>query len=85
MRDEDIIDMQEAEEKHEAMDYAQHENTWETFVGLVKWAIGLLALIVIGLGCIIQFGAPVFGGALILIALIAAPVWAVVGPKRVAS
>ena len=85
MRDEDRIDMQEADEMHEAMDYAQHENTWGTFVGLVKWAIGLLALIVIGLGCIIQFGAPVFGGVLILIALIAAPVWAVIGPKRLES
>ena len=49
MRDETLIDEQEAEERHEAMDYMQHEKTWETFTGLVKWAMIQLAFIVIGL------------------------------------
>ena len=70
MRDETVIDEQEAEERHEAMDYMQHEKTWETFIGLVKWAIIQLAFIVVGLFCIIQGGVPVFGGILILIGLL---------------
>jgi hypothetical protein len=70
MRDEDVIDMQEADEMHEAMDYAQHEKTWETFLMLVKTAIVQLAFIVVGLFCIIQGGQPVLGGILILIGLV---------------
>ena len=82
MRDEDRIDMQEAEEKHEAMDYAQHEKTWERFTGLVKWAIIQLAFIVLGLFCIIQAGAPVFGVILIIIGLVAPLAPMLMMPKR---
>ena len=71
MRDETAIDMQEAEEMHEAMDYAQHEKTWEGFTSLVKWAIIQLAFIVVGLYCIIFAGAPVVGVIAILIGLFA--------------
>ena len=70
MRDETIIDEQEADEMHEAMDYAQHEKTWETFIALVKSAIVQLAFIVVGLFCVIQGGVPLFGGLLILIGLL---------------
>ena len=70
MRDETLIDEQEADEMHEAMDYAQHEKTWELFTGLVKSSIVQLAFIVVGLFCIIQGGVPVFGGILILIGLL---------------
>ena len=69
MRDETAIDMQEAEEMHEAMDYAQHERTWEGFTSLIKWAMIQLAFIVIGLYCIIFAGAPVVGVLAILIGL----------------
>ena len=82
MRDEDAIDMQEAEEMHEAMDYAQHEGTWVRFTGLVKWAIIQLALIVVGLLSIIQFGSPWFGGLLIIIGVVAPLVWMVFAPKQ---
>ena len=82
MRDEDVIDMQEAEEKHEAMDYMQHERTWETFTGLVKWAIIQLAFIVLGLFCIIEASAPVVGIVLILIGIVAPGAWALFAPKR---
>jgi hypothetical protein len=82
MRDEDRIDMQEAEEMHEAMDYAQHEGTWVMFTGLVKWAIIQLAFIVVGLGCIIQFGAPIFGGLLIIVGLFLPLVWGLFAPPR---
>ena len=70
MRDETIIDEQEADEMHEAMDYAQHEKTWETFITLVKSAIIQLAFIVVGLFCVIQGGVPLVGGLLILIGLL---------------
>ena len=70
MRDETLIDMQEAEEKHEAMDYAQHEKTWEGFVGLVKASIIQLAFIVLGLYCCIIAGVPVLGVLLIVIGLV---------------
>ena len=82
MRDETAIDMQEADEMHEAMDYMQHERTWETFVSLVKWAIIQLAFIVLGLFCIIQASAPVVGGVLILIGIVAPGVWLLFAPKR---
>jgi len=38
MRDEDRIDEAEAAEKHELMDYVQHEKTWATFTNIVKHA-----------------------------------------------
>ena len=49
MRDEDRIDMAEAGERHEAMDYVQHEKTWANMTNLVKWSIIQLAFIVVGL------------------------------------
>ena len=82
MRDETLIDEQEAEERHEAMDYAQHEKTWETFTSLVKWAIIQLAFIVVGLFCVIQAGVPVVGVLLILIGIVAPVGWMLFAPKR---
>jgi|GEM_PF-1055915 len=70
MRDETVIDTQEAGEMHEAMDYAQHERTWEGFVGLVKAAIIQLAFIIVGLFCIVQGGVPWLGSILIIIGLL---------------
>jgi hypothetical protein len=82
MRDEDKIDMQEAEEKHEAMDYAQHEGTWFTFTNLVKWAIIELAFLVLALFCFIQAGQVALGWTLIVVGLLAIPGWYFFGPKR---
>ncbi len=82
MRDEAVIDMQEADEMHEAMDYAQHEGTWEGFINLVKWGIYEIALIVLALFCFIQAGNPVLGAALILIGLLSIPGWYLFGPRR---
>ena len=82
MRDETLIDEQEAEERHEAMDYMQHERTWETFISLVKWGIIQIVFIVLGLFCIIQAGAPIVGGVLILIGLVAPVGWMLFAPKR---
>ncbi len=48
------IDAHEAELMHEAMDYAQHRATWDTFINLLKWSIGILAVIVVALYFIIR-------------------------------
>ena len=82
MRDESRIDEQEAEERHEAMDYAQHEKTWEGVTNLVKWAIIQLAFIVVWLFCVIQAGVPLAGVVLILIGLISPIGWWLFGPKQ---
>ena len=73
MSDEAVIDAQEAEEMHEAMDYAQHQATWGGFTNLVKWAIIELAFLVLALFCFIQAGNPWFGGFLILVGLLSIP------------
>jgi len=84
MRDETLIDEQEADERHEAMDYMQHEKTWETFTGLVKWAIIQLAFILVGLYCCLIAGGPVIGVLLIVIGLFA-PIGArFLAPRRTA-
>jgi len=84
MRDEDRIDMQEAEERHEAMDYAQHEGTWMNVTWLVKWAIIQLAFILVGLYCCLIAGGPVIGVLLIVIGLFA-PIGArFLAPRRTA-
>jgi hypothetical protein len=71
MRDEDRIDMQEAEERHEAMDYAQHERTWENITTLIRWAIIQLAFVVVGLYAAVIAGAAFLGVLLIVIGLVA--------------
>ena len=55
---------------HEAMDYAQHEKTWEGFTNLVKASIIQLAFIVLGLYSSIIAGVPVLGVLLIIIGLV---------------
>ena len=82
MRDETIIDEQEAEEMHEAMDYAQHEGTWEAFTGVVKWGIYEIGLIVLALYSFIQAGAWPVGALLLLIALVSPFGYALFGPRR---
>jgi hypothetical protein len=71
MRDEDRIDMAEAEERHEAMDYMQHEKTWENVTSLVKWSIIQLAFIVVGLYTSVIAGQAFWGILLIVIGLVA--------------
>jgi aa3 type cytochrome c oxidase subunit IV len=71
MRDEDAIDMQEAGERHEAMDYVQHEKTWANVTNLVKWSIIQLAFIVVGLYTSVIAGQTFWGVLLIVIGLIA--------------
>jgi hypothetical protein len=50
-----------------AMDYAQHNATWNSFVALVKWSCIALLIIVVALYCFIEAGQPVIGTLLLLI------------------
>jgi uncharacterized membrane protein len=84
MRDETLIDEQEADERHEAMDYAQHERTWENITNLVKWAIIQLAFVVVGLYTAVIAGVPVLGVILILIGLVAPLAARVLMPRGLA-
>ena len=67
------IDAEEAEEMHEAMDYAQHRATWDGFTNLVKWVIIQLALLVLALYCFI-FAGQVLLGAIFILAALALPI-----------
>ena len=67
------IDANEADDMHEAMDYAQHRATWDGFTNMVKWAIIELAFLVLALFCFIEAGQPLVGAALIIIGLLAIP------------
>jgi len=51
------------------MDYAQHQKTWATFTGLVKWAIFQLVFIVLALYCFIEAGQFWAGLLLLLVGL----------------
>ena len=48
------IDVQEAERMHEAMDYAQHRQTWDIFTNLIKWGIIACVVLVLALYIFIQ-------------------------------
>jgi Bacterial aa3 type cytochrome c oxidase subunit IV len=54
------------EELPPEMDYAAHEATWRGVTKLVKLTILSLAILVVGLYCIIQGGAPALGAVLII-------------------
>jgi hypothetical protein len=60
-----------------AMDYAQHEATWNGVMALTKWSIVALLLIIIALYCFIEAGQPVIGTLLLLIIPVGAVVLAV--------
>ena len=48
------IDAHEAERMHEAMDYAQHRQTWDIFTNLIKWGIIACVVLVLALYIFIQ-------------------------------
>jgi hypothetical protein len=73
MRAETIIDEHEAEEMHEAMDYAQHEGTWAGFTTAVKWTIIEMSLLMIALYAFIEAHNPTLGVLLLIVAILAIP------------
>ena len=56
-----------ANEITSAMDYAQHQATWNAVTTMVKWTIVALLLIIVALYCFIQAHQPVLGTILLLI------------------
>jgi hypothetical protein len=60
-----------------AMDYAQHEATWNGVMALTKWTIIALLLIILALYCFIEAGQPVLGTLLLLVIPVGAVVLAV--------
>ncbi len=65
------------EELPPAMDYAQHQATWNAVTALVKWSIAALALIAVSLYCFIEGGQPILGTLLLLVIPVGAVVLAV--------
>lgn len=82
MRAESTIDHDEAEEKHEAMDYAQHEGTYANIITLLKWSIFELAMVLIALFCFIQAGAPWLGAFFLLAGILAIPGVLLFAPRK---
>lgn len=68
--------------QHEsAMDYTQHEQTYDGFVQGVKYALLSLAILVVGLYFSIIGGQPVLGVVLIVASVIVPAVMAVMDRK----
>ena len=82
MRAETIIDEHEAEEMHEAMDYAQHEGTWAGFTVAVKWTIIQMSFLMLALYCFIEAHNPMLGALLLVVAVLAIPASMLFGKKR---
>jgi hypothetical protein len=64
-----------------AMDYAQHNATWNAVTAMVKWSIIALGITCIALYFFIEAGQPVVG-TLLLLLLPAGAVWLAVTRSR---
>jgi hypothetical protein len=71
-----------AEELPPAMDYAQHNGTYEAFMQMLKWSIVALLLIVLALYAFIEGGQPVIGTLLLLLIPVGAIGLVVMGTRR---
>ena len=71
------------EELPPAMDYAQHNATYEGFMQMLKWGIVALGLIVLALYAFIEAGQPVIGTLLLLLIPVGAVGLVVMGTRRV--
>ncbi|HEY9009758.1 MAG TPA: aa3-type cytochrome c oxidase subunit IV [Devosia sp.] len=65
-----------------AMDYAQHDATWEGFVSFVKWGIVACAIICLALYAFIEGHSPLIGWALLALLPIGGVAGAVMGTRR---
>ncbi len=64
-----------------AMDYAQHQQTYDTFVSMVKYGILSMIFLVIGLYFSIIGAQPILGVLLILASIVVPPVLAMLSRK----
>ena len=65
-----------------AMDYAQHEATYEGFIQMIKWGIISAAVIVVALYFFIEGHQPLIGGLLLLLLPVGAVVLMVTNTRR---
>ncbi len=56
-----------ATETPPAMDYAQHQATWNAVVSLVKWSIAGILVVLVALYCFIEGNQPILGTILLLV------------------
>ncbi|MEO8686034.1 MAG: aa3-type cytochrome c oxidase subunit IV [Devosia sp.] len=64
-----------------AMDYAQHQQTYDSFVSLVKYGVLSMAILVVGLYFAIIGAQPVLGVVLIVLSVIVPAVLAMMSRK----
>jgi hypothetical protein len=67
-----------------AMDYVQHNGTYEGFLALVKWGIITTAVVVVSLYCFIIVHQPVIGALLLLLIPVGAVVLVVTRSRAAA-
>ena len=65
-----------------AMDYLQHNATYEGFIGFVKWGIVACAIICLSLYAFIEGQSPLIGWALLALLPIGGVAVAVMGTRR---
>jgi hypothetical protein len=65
-----------------AMDYAQHNGTYEGFMQMLKWSIAALALVVLALYAFIEAGQPLIGSLLLALIPVGGIGVAVMGTRR---
>jgi hypothetical protein len=71
-----------AHEVPPAMDYAQHNGTYQGFMTMLKYSIISLVLIVLALYCFIEAGQPILGTLLLLVIPVGAVAMVVMGSRR---
>jgi hypothetical protein len=70
------------EELPPAMDYAQHNATYEGFMGMLKWGIISAIVVVLALYAFIEGHQPLIGGLLLLLLPVGAIVLMVTKTRR---
>ena len=70
------------EELPPAMDYAQHNATYEGFMKMLKYGVAALGLVVLALYAFIEAGQPVIGTLLLLLIPVGAVGLVVMGTRR---
>jgi len=65
-----------------AMDYQQHEGTYQGFLSLLKWGIAASVVLIVALYCFIHADLPVLGGLLLLVLIFGLPIFAMMGRRR---
>ena len=65
-----------------AMDYAQHNGTYKSFMAMVKYGIIAVLFVVVALYCFIEAGQPILGTLLLLVIPVGAIAMVVMGSRR---